>query len=208
MVLPLHRFTGSIALVALLSLRAHAQSVPAAQEQQLWEQHAREQAVMVQATLVFEGELVRTVGYFNADSSRAFRTAAIRLTHLVKGALAPGTVQVVYKGPKVAGLSKDPSTGELWIELPSETGHGHPDNQGMTLPSNKPILFFCRPLPVGFAPKPPRLATDNSPTLEIVGAAFDVFRDHSVVSDVGGRFADFPALYQYLKATYHLQQQW
>lgn len=162
---------------------------------------------MAQTTLVFEGELVRAVAYFNADSSRAFRTAVIRLTRLVKGALTAGTVQVVYKGPKVAGRSKDPKTGELWIELPSENGHGHSGNQGLTLPSSKPILFFCRPLPVSFAPKPPHLATNNSPALEIVGAAFDVFRDHSVVSDVEGRFDDFPTLYQYLEATYHLPHQ-
>lgn len=203
MALSLHHFAGLLALVTLLSSRAHAQPGPAAQEQ-----HAREQAVMAQTTLVFEGELVRAEGYFNADSSRAFRTAVIRLTHLVKGALTPGTVQVVYKGPKVASLSKDPKTGEHWIELPSEKGHGHPDNQGLTLPSNQPILFFCRLLPVGFAPKPPHLATNNPPALEIVGAAFDLFRNHSVLSDVGGRFADFPALYQYLEATYHLPYQW
>jgi hypothetical protein len=208
MTLPSPRFAGLLALLALLFSRGHAQPVPGAQGPQPLEQQAREQAVMAQTTLVFEGELVRAVGYFNADSSRVFRTAVIRLTHSLKGALVPGTVQVVYKGTKVAGLSKDPKTGETWVVVPSDNGHGQVDNQGLTLPSNKPVLFFCRPLPIGFAPKPPHLATTNRPALEIVGVAFDIFRNHSVLSDVGGRFANFLSLYQYLEATYHLQHQW
>jgi hypothetical protein len=206
--LPAHHLTSLFIFVTLLSFGAHAQSTPAAREVPFGEQHVREQAVMARATLVFEGKLVRTAGYFTADSSRVFRTSVIRLTHLFKGALAPGTVQVVYKGPVVAGRSKDPKTGELWIQVSDDNGHGQADNQGTTLPSNKPILFFCRPLPAGFAPKPPQFAADDAPALEVVGVAFDLLRNYSVLSDVGGRFPDFPALHQYLEANYRLQQQW
>ncbi|OON66903.1 hypothetical protein [Hymenobacter sp. CRA2] len=160
--------------------------------------------IMQQATLIFEGQLVQTVSYFNAARNRQYHTSLIRLSRLLKGQLRPGTVPVVYRGVRAEAILTDPKTGEITIQVAMPPSHGPSDVFGIRLPEHQPILFFCRPLPATFAPKPKRLTATNPAPLEIVGLAYDLFGDLSIRSDVGGAFPDWPALYRYLNTTYAL----
>ena len=164
-----------------------------------------EQQVMDQAAFIFEGTVVRTAEYFNRDSSRLYYASVVRIARSVKGTLPNrGTVQVVYRGPAVQSVEKDPHTGVLTIGLPVPPKDGIDDTQGTMLPRNKPVVFFCRALPAAFAPRPPRLAAGSPPPLEIVGLAFFIFHNPSIQSDVGGHFADADALYRHLNAVYQV----
>jgi len=110
----------------------------------------------------------------------------------------------VSRGPRVSGIHKDPKTGEITIALPVDNGHGNSDNQGIDLPKGKRIVFFCRSLSGSFEPKPERVSTDNSNALEIVGLAYDIFRNNTFVSDIGGKFASQQDLYRYLNRNYQV----
>ncbi|WP_345115067.1 hypothetical protein [Hymenobacter algoricola] len=185
-----------LCIVLLQSSMGHAQSAPTV---------VAEQELMQQATLIFEGELVRTASYFNADSTRQFYTSLVRITRLLKGHSDADTVQVVYPGIRISAVIRDPQTGETMLAMTMPPSHGPSDVGGsVPLPAGKPVVLFCRSLPSRFAPRPPRLTTARLPVLERVGGAWDLFREGSIVSDVGGRFADFPALYRYLSEHYHL----
>ena len=101
---------------------------------------------MADAAFIFEGTVVRTVEYFNKDSSRLYLTSIVKLNRSVKGDLANnGTVQVVYREPAVESVEKDPKTGELTIGLPVPPKDGVADTQGMIVPRNKSVVFSAGP---------------------------------------------------------------
>ncbi|MDO7846811.1 hypothetical protein Q5H92_10620 [Hymenobacter sp. M29] len=168
-------------------------------------QREKDDATMRQAALIFEGTLVRTVHYVNADSNRLFRSSEVRLTKTLRGRLAPGTVQVAYKGFRFSHKQWDEDRGEMVYRLLPNTGHVRGDGFGPTLPPATTILFFCRPLPATYEAPPPVMATNNAGVWEIVGLAYYLYGANGPIqSDVGGEFPNQQALYRYLADTYHL----
>ena len=125
----------------------------------------------------------------------------------MKGARSnKGTVQVVYRGPAVESFKRNPHTGELTIYPPVDNGHGGDAPMGAHVPRDRPSVFFCRALPATYASPPPRLVTGRPGRLEVIGLASSFFPNSSrfVRSDVGGEFADFDALYRYLRDVYRV----
>jgi hypothetical protein len=168
-------------------------------------QREKDDATMRQAALIFEGTLVRTVHYVNADSNRLFRASEVRLTNLLRGRLAPGTVQVAYQGFRFLQKHRDEEREEMVYLLLPNTGHDPTNGVGPTLPPATTILFFCRPLPATYEVPPPVMATTNAGVWEIVGLAYYLFGTSGPIqSDVGGEFSNQQALYRYLADTYHL----
>ena len=168
-------------------------------------QREKDTATMRQAAVIFEGTVVRTTHYVNADSNRIFCSSEVRLAKTLRGNLAPGTVQVAYKGVRFIQKWRDRERGEMiYLQVPS-TGHTPADNAGPTLPPASTILFFCRPLPATYEAPPQVMATSNAGVLEIVGLAYYLYGANGPIqSDVGGEFPNRQALYHYLADTYHL----
>jgi|GEM_PF-4494020 len=61
---------------------------------------------MQQSSLIFEGRVVSTTAYLNADTTRWYQSSIVEITNVLRGELRPGTVQVVYKGFKIAGYTE------------------------------------------------------------------------------------------------------
>lgn len=189
---------------ALLSTVLCLATTPFLQAQEA-PQREKDDATMRQAALIFEGTLVRTVHYVNADSNRLFRSSEVRLTKTLRGRLAPGTVQVAYKGFRFMQKHWDEERGEMVYMLLPNTGHDRTNGVGPNLPPVTTILFFCRPLPATYEALPPVMATNNAGVWEIVGLAYYLYGTSGPIqSDVGGEFPNQQALYRYLADTYHL----
>jgi hypothetical protein len=160
---------------------------------------------MKASSVIFEGELVRMREYLTQDRSRLYYTSEIRILQSVRGNLTAGTVQVTHKGLEVENATIDEKTGRASYSLPVTSGHEN-GTGGIELPANKRIVFFCRPLPKTFQPMPRRLETTNPTSLEVIGLAYDLFRNNTIISDVGGRFAGLPQLYSYLTNTFQVAE--
>lgn len=83
----------------------------------------------------------------NADSNRIFCSSEVQLAKTLRGNLAPGTIQVAYKGVRFIQKWWDKERGKMIYLRVLSTGHTPADGAGLALPPTSIILFFCRPLP-------------------------------------------------------------
>lgn len=162
-----------------------------------------EQQLMQQASVIFEGVVLRATVYPNADSSRLCHNGLVRVTRRLKGTLPAETVQVVSRGSQVT-VVQDRQTGAVEYAEALGPSHGTDDSQGASaLPVGQTVVLFCRPLPPGPIP-PPHFPAAGGGVLEQLGSACSSLWESSIESDVGRQFADFPALYRYLADHYQV----
>lgn len=158
----------------------------------------QEREIMQITSHLFEGEVISTTSYPNADSTRLYFSSIIQVTKTLSGPPLVGTVQVTYKGPRIVGVGDTPGSFSIADDAHSSDIHPY-------LPDRTTVLLFCRPLPVNYARNSNKSLSrvDNTIPLEVVGYAS--YRSYDGVSStVGGNFSDKQALYQYLADKHHV----
>lgn len=158
--------------------------------------------ILRESTHLFEGQLLSTFSYFNADTSRIYHTSVIDVTKTLKGPAMTGTVRVFYGGAPIF-LGSTPGTygvdaeANLDVDILNLNRLRRPI---WPLPQNTKFVLFCRRLPTSYAARPPATdlsQADHSSLFEVLGGSQLVTRD-SIQSPAGARFATQQAYYQYL----------
>ncbi len=162
-----------------------------------------------QAPLVFEGHLVKALGYTNADSSRLYTASIVQVSKVFRGHVAFGRVWVISSGPAVQPI-RDPKTRAFqgFRETTVDFGHGGAEvAHGPRFPAGVTLLLFCQA--PGTATVLPRRGTEaadaSAPAVEAVGQAAYLYGEQApITSSFAGEFSDKQALYRYLADRLHV----